>query len=51
MKDIIYDPATKFDFKCADYVPFKDREVCERLRQISGKDLEKSLPQREAVLG
>ncbi len=41
MKDIIFDPPTKFDFKCADYVPFKDREVCERLRKISGKDLEK----------
>lgn len=41
MKDIIYDPPTKFDFKCGDYVPFKDREVCERLRKISGKDLEK----------
>ena len=31
MKDIIFDPPTKFDFKCGDYVPFKDREVCERL--------------------
>ncbi len=41
MKDIIFDPPTKFDFKCGDYVPFKDREVCERLRKISGKDLEK----------
>lgn len=41
MSNIILDPATKFDFKCADYVPFKDREVCERLRKISGKDLEK----------
>ena len=41
MKDIIFDPPTKFDFKCGDYVPFKDREVCEKLRKISGKDLEK----------
>ena len=41
MKDIITDPATKFSFKCGDYVPFKDREVCERLRKLSGKDLEK----------
>ncbi len=41
MKDIIFDPPTKFDFKCGDYVPFKDREVCERLRKISGKDLER----------
>ena len=44
MKDIIFDPPTKLDFKCADYVPFKDRAVCERLRQISGKDLEKPEP-------
>ena len=41
MKDIIFDPPTKFDFKCGDYVPFKDREVCERLSKISGTDLEK----------
>ena len=41
MKNIIFDPPTSFDFKCADYVPFKDRELCERLRKISGKDLEK----------
>lgn len=41
MKDIITDPATSFAFKCAEYVPFQDREVCERLRKISGKDLEK----------
>ena len=41
MNHIIADPATSFDFKCAEYVPFKDREVCERLRKISGKDLEK----------
>ena len=45
MKDIIFDPPTKFDFKCADYVPFKDREVCERLRKLSGKELEKLLGQ------
>ena len=41
MKDIIYDPSTKFDFKCADYVPFKDRELCEKLRLMSGTELEK----------
>ena len=41
MKDIIFDPPTKFDFKCGDYVPFKDREVCERVRKLSGTDLEK----------
>ena len=38
---IIFDPATDFKFTPADYVPFRDREVCERLRKISGKDLEK----------
>lgn len=41
MKQIIYDPPTDFAFKPGDYVPFKDRALCERLRQISGKDLEK----------
>ena len=41
MKDIITEPATKFAFKCNDYVPFKDRELCEKLRLMSGKDLEK----------
>lgn len=41
MKDIITDPATKFTFKCGDYVPFKDREVCERVRKMSGTELEK----------
>ncbi len=41
MKNIIFDPPTDFAFKPGDYVPFKDREVCERLRKISGKDLEK----------
>ncbi len=41
IKDIIFDPPTSFSFKPGDYVPFKDREVCERLRKISGKDLEK----------
>ncbi len=44
MKDIIFDPSTKFDFKCADYVPFKDRELCEKLRKISGTDLEARQP-------
>lgn len=40
MKDIITDPATSFHFRPGDYVPFKDREVCERLRKMSGKELE-----------
>lgn len=37
----IFEPATDFAFKPADFVPFKDRELCEKLRKISGKDLEK----------
>ena len=41
MKNVIFDPPTDFAFQPGDYVPFKDREVCERLRKISGKDLEK----------
>ena len=35
------DPPTKLEFIPGDYVPFKDRELCERLRALSGKDLEK----------
>lgn len=38
---IKFDPPTDLKFVPGDYVPFKDREVCERLRKISGKDLEK----------
>ena len=41
MKETVFDPASDFKFKLAEYVPFKDREVCERVRKISGKDLEK----------
>ena len=41
MNNIIFDPPTDFAFVPGDYVPFRDREVCERLRKISGKDLEK----------
>ncbi len=41
MDYIKVDPATDFKFTPADFVPFKDREVCERLRKLSGKDLEK----------
>ena len=41
MQEIITDPAPKFDFKCGEYVPFKDRELCEKLRKMSGKELEK----------
>ena len=37
----IFEPATTFDFKPASFVPFKDREICEKLRKISGTDLEK----------
>ncbi len=41
MNNIIFDPPTDFKFVPGDYVPFRDREVCERLRKISGKELEK----------
>ncbi len=41
MQKIIFGEGTDFAFNPADFVPFKDREVCERLRKISGKDLEK----------
>ena len=37
----IFEPASTFNFVPGDYVPFKDRELCEKLRKISGKDLEK----------
>lgn len=37
----IFDPASTFKFTPADFVPFKDREICEKLRKISGTDLEK----------
>ena len=37
----IFEPATDFKFTPADFVPFKDRELCEKLRRISGTDLEK----------
>ena len=37
----IFEPATGFNFDPADFVPFKDKEVCERVRKISGTDLEK----------
>ena len=41
---IKFDPATDFNFIPGDYVPFKDREICEKLRKMSGKDLEKREP-------
>ncbi len=41
MSNIIFDPPTDFNFIPGDYVPFKDRELCEKLRKISGTDLEK----------
>ncbi len=41
MQQIKTDPPTDFKFIPSDVVPFKDRELCERLRKISGKDLEK----------
>ena len=41
MSNFITDPATKFDFMPADFVPFKDKAVCDYVRSLSGKDLEK----------
>ena len=41
MANIVFDPATKFNFNPADFVPFKDKEVCDRVRKLSGTDLEK----------
>jgi len=38
MKEFITDPATVFDFLPAEFVPFRDREVCERVRKMSGKE-------------
>lgn len=35
------DPTIRWDFQPHDFVPFKDREVCDRVSKISGKDLEK----------
>ena len=44
MKNFITDPATKFDFQPHEFVPFKDKKVCEYVRSLSGKDLEKREP-------
>ena len=44
MKDWIVDPATKFDFQPHEFVPFKDKAVCERVRKMSGKELEQREP-------
>ena len=44
MKDFIVDPATGFNFMPADFVPFKEREICERVRKMSGKELEQREP-------
>ena len=41
MKDIIFDPPTSFDFKPGDYVPFKDRALCEKLRKMTREEIEK----------
>lgn len=41
MNNIKFDPPTDFKFTPSEFVPFKDRDECERVRKISGKDLEK----------
>ena len=40
------EPNTKLSFNPADFIPFRDRAVCERVRNISGQDLEKREPWR-----
>ncbi|MBR4769246.1 MAG: hypothetical protein IK088_09780 [Lachnospiraceae bacterium] len=37
---MITDPSTNFNFKPAEFVPFKDRELCERLRKMTREELE-----------
>ena len=44
MKDIITDPSTKLNFRPGSYVPFQDREVCERLRLLTREQLEQHEP-------
>ena len=41
MEEVRFDPAEPFNFKPAEFVPFKDRLLCEKLRKMSGKELEK----------
>lgn len=41
MQKIVFGEGTDFAFNPADFVPFKDRELVERLQKINGKDLEK----------
>ena len=44
MKDIVIEPATVFDFNPHEFVPFKDKAVCDRVRKMSGKELEQREP-------
>ena len=44
MKDIVFEPASIFNFNPAEFVPFKDKEVCDRVRKMSGKELEQREP-------
>ena len=41
MKDVIFDPATKFNFNAADFVPFKDKEVCDRVASFRVRTLKR----------
>ena len=41
MKDFQFDPVKPFKFEPADFVPFRDKKVCEYVRSMSGKELEK----------
>lgn len=44
MSDIIFEPATGFNFNPSEFVPFKDKAVCDRVRKMSGKELETREP-------
>ena len=35
----LFDPATTFKFTPADFVPFKDREICEKLFDLIEEEL------------
>ncbi len=44
MSTVTFDPPTKLNFKPGSYVPFQDREVCERLRLLTREQLEQHEP-------
>ena len=44
MSTVTFDPPTKLNFKPGSYVPFQDREICERLRLLTREQLEQHEP-------